>query len=202
MTLKKRWMNFRQRINLRRLIIGIIIVLIIAVAGFLGGIYLRIFDTNELNEKYGLYEIPVIGKYFVPVPTGEPEEKPEEKVQAKPEKSKAIKLTPKEIEKQRKERQAAERKRVSKLARLYNELKPQTAAEILGKLEDDVAIAILQRMDESQAAKVLGKLDAARAATLTKEIYVGKTPNMSSAGDIPLDQLKAAENAVAQANER
>lgn len=202
MTLKKRWQNFRQKMSLKKIIGLALLLAVLAIAGFLGGVYLRIFDTNELNEKYGLYEIPVVGQYFVPPPTGVPEEKPEEKTQAKPDKSKAVTLTPKEIEKQRKERQAAERKRVSKLARLYNELKPQTTAEIMSNLEDDVAIAILQRMDESQASKVLGKMDAARAATLTKYMFVGKSPNMSSAGDIPPEQLRAAEEAAAEAKGR
>lgn len=202
MTLKKRWSNFRQKLSLKKIIAVIILVLLLAVVGFIGGVYLRIFDMNEINQKYGLHELPVVGQYFVVPPTGEPEEPPEKKEITKPEKSKPVVLSQKELEKQRKERQAAERKRISKLARLYNELKPQTAAEIFGILEDDVAIAILQRMDESQASKVLGKMDPARAASLTKTIFVGKATNMSSAGDIPLEQLQAAENALNSAKER
>jgi len=202
MTLKKRWSNFRQKLTWQKILATVVVVLLLAIVGFCGGVYLRIFDMNEINQKYALHELPVVGQYFVVPPTGEPEEEPAKKEVPKLEKSKPVVLTPKELEKQRKERQAAERKRVSKLARLYNELKPQTAAEIMGILEDDVAIAILQRMDESQASKVLGKMDPARAASLTKTMYVGRASNMSSAGDIPLEQLQAAENALAAARDK
>ncbi len=97
--------------------------------------------------------------------------------------SKPVVLTKAEIEKQMKAKQAEERKRISKLARLYNEMKPQEAADVMDSLDDDMAIAILQRMDESQAAKILAKFDPDKSARLTKIMYIGvpaKVQNMAN----------------------
>ncbi len=202
-------------------------------ACFFAGIYLRIFDVYEMNEKIDLYAMPFIGEYFVePVkktpgvldeyifqpakkmiddklstpppetssPNGEQkpedvkkddkkeekkdEKKPEQpKPQKKEEEAKPATLTKEEIEKKQKEAEAAERKRVSKLARVYNEMKPEAAAGIMVDLDDEIAIAVLQKMDESQAAKVLAALDPGQSARLTRSIYSGKRSSMVSPGD-------------------
>ena len=89
------------------------------------------------------------------------------------EKSKPVKLTQKEIDKLTKQRQADEKKRVSKLARLYNEMKPADAAKILETMDNDIVIAIFQRMDESQVSQILTEFDPDRAATISKIMYVG-----------------------------
>ena len=179
-----------------KILLALILLLVLIVGGFALGIYLRIFDTQEANEKLGLYNLPVIGEYFVkPAPTEEemantpaedvkpnPEAEKAEKDKNQP--SKKVQLSKKEIEKQMKERDAAERKRVSKLARLYNEMKPADAAAALDALEDDTCVAILQRMDEGQAAKVLSEFEPSKAARLTKIIYEGTKKNLTSPSDI------------------
>ncbi|WP_051533571.1 MotE family protein [Anaerovibrio sp. RM50] len=167
---------------LKFLIIALVLFVLIIV-GFFLGIYFRIIDTNEANEKYGLYELPIVGEYFVrPAEDGESSveeavqrteaKKEEKKAEVKP-KSKPVVLSKEEIEKQTKERQAAEKKRVSKLARLYNEMKPEEAAKIMETMDDDIVISILQRMDESQVSQVLTKFDTDRAANITKIMYNG-----------------------------
>ena len=134
-------------------IVGIILLIaVLIVGGFFLGIYLRILDSNEMNEKMGLYDMPIIGEYFVrPAPqegasivTDAPAEEPKKDTKE----SKPLRLSKEEIEKQAKEMQAAERKRVSKLARIYNEMKPADAAKILQEMDDTLIINILQRMDE------------------------------------------------------
>ena len=92
-------------------------------------------------------------------------------------------LTKEEIEAQQKAAEAAERKRVSKLARLYNEMKPEAAADIMVDLDDEIAIAVLQKMDEAQAAKILAALEPGQSARLTRSIYSGKRSSMVSPGD-------------------
>ncbi len=213
--------------------IGVLLVLAgIVLAGFFAGIYLRVLDVYEVNEKIDLYALPFIGENFVepakkapgifdeyvfqptkklieeklssPPPEEPPpeeekkpedgkkddrkEEKKDEKKteQPKPEKKEEEKpavLTQEEIEKKQKEAEAAERKRVSKLARVYNEMKPEAAADIMVDLDDEIAIAVLQKMDESQAAKVLAALDPAQSARLTRSIYTGQRSSMASPGD-------------------
>lgn len=186
----------KKRRILKALAVLFLLVLLIG-AGFFVGIYLRIFDVDKINESMKLYDMPVIGQYFVKrqgteTPT---EQTPEAKTadntqndkdkaaQQKPEESKPMILTKAEIEKQRKEQQAAEKKRVTKLARLYNEMKPADAAAIMDALNDDITIAILQRMDESQCAKVLTAFEPDKSARLTRIMYAGTRPSMSSPGD-------------------
>ncbi|MCR5175906.1 MAG: magnesium transporter MgtE [Anaerovibrio sp.] len=164
-----------------KILIMLIVLIILVIAGFFIGIYFKLIDSNDINEKYELYNMPIIGEYFVK-PAGQEsssvdeavsktEPKAEDKKKSK--NSKPVVLSKEEIEKQTKERQAAERKRVSKLARLYNEMKPEDAAKILEGMDDDIVISILQRMDESQVSQVLTKFDTDRAANITKVMYNG-----------------------------
>ena len=47
-------------------IFGIFLALAgIILAGFFAGIYLRVLDVYEMNEKLDLYAMPFIGEYFV-----------------------------------------------------------------------------------------------------------------------------------------
>ena len=172
-----------------KVILMLFLLLVLVVGGFALGVYLRIFDTEEMNEKLGLYKLPVVGDYFVkPAPPQEEmEEKPLEDVKPKTEdkkQSKKLTLTKKEIEEQMQQREAAEKKRVSKLARLYNGMKPKDAAEAMDALDDDLAVTILQRMDEGTAAKVLSEFEPAKAARLTQIIYEGTRKKLQTAADI------------------
>ena len=97
----------------------------------------------------------------------------EAKKAADDKKSKPVKLTKEEIEKLTQQRQAEEKKRVSKLARLYNEMKPEEAAKIMENMESDIVIAIFQRMDESQVSQIMANFDAGKAASISKLMYVG-----------------------------
>ncbi|MBR3623518.1 MAG: magnesium transporter MgtE, partial [Selenomonadaceae bacterium] len=163
-----------------KIFIFLFLLFALVVGSFVLGIYYGLIDTQEFNEKYALYEYPIIGQYFVkPEKTEEKTEpqgetKPEteekdkdkeqekEKEKEKPPEPKKVVLTKEELAKQTAEREAAEKKRVSKLARLYGQMKPQEAADAMQNLDNDLTVAILQRMDESQAAKVLAKFDAAK----------------------------------------
>lgn len=198
-------------------IVGLFLLLCVIVAGFFAGIYLRVLDVHEINEKLDLYALPFIGQYFVPPAEKTADNAAEKPTEAKPSvldeyifqpakklfdgslpasdessddagkadaaEQKRVVLTQEEIERQQKEAEAAERKRVSKLARVYNEMKPEAAADIMGGLEDEVAVAVLQKMDESQAAKVLAALDPTQSARLTRSIFTGKRSSMVSPGD-------------------
>ena len=172
-----------------KLIIMLILLAVLIVGGFALGIYLRLFDTQAANEKLGLYNLPIIGQYFVkPAPTQDEMEnmpvendKPDDKDKKD---TKKVTISKKEIEQQMKEREAAEKKRVSKLARLYNEMKPRDAAEAMDSLDDDLVIAILQRMDEGNAAKVLSEFQPSKTARLTQLMYEGTKKKVTTADDV------------------
>ena len=107
---------------------------------------------------------------------------------------KKIKLTKEEIEKQTKEREAAEKKRVSKLARLYTNMKAKEAADALVNLDDNMIIAILQRMEEGQAAKILAQFDPERTAQITRIMFVGAQQRVT----VPADLTENGESYTAE----
>lgn len=185
--------------KLLKLFLVLFLLLVLIVGGFALGVYLRLFDTNEANEQLGLYKLPVVGEYFVkPEPPSQEEmdNKPVTDAKPNPDKDKdknkdkdkgsdkQVKISKKEIEEQMKEREKTERKRVSKLARLYNEMKPQDAVEAMEPLNDDLTVTILQRMDEGSAAKVLAEFEPEKAARLTQLMYEGNHRNMQTAADV------------------
>ena len=168
-----------------KILFGLILLLVIVAGGFALGVYLRLFDTQALNEEYHLHELPIVGEYFVP-PAGSAEETQTTGTQsaqtssAKPaaagtpkKVSESVKITKEEIAKQQAEREAAEKKRVTKLARLYNDMKAADAAKVMEALDIDLCIAILQRMDEGNAAKIMAAFEPERAAEITQIIYEG-----------------------------
>ena len=111
-----------------------------------------------------------------------------------------MKITKEEIEKQQKEREAAEKKRVTKLARLYNDMKAADAAKVMETLDVDLCIAILQRMDEGNAAKVMAAFEPERAAEITQIIYEGvprrAAKARNAAANAPVPGAEPAEDAA------
>ena len=193
-----------------KILFGLILLLVLVAGGFALGVYLRLFDTQALNEEYSLHELPVIGSYFVPPSTGAAEATQTSSsaapatasnVAAVPKKApESVKISKEEIEKQQKAREAAEKKRVTKLARLYNDMKPADAAKVMETLDIDLCIAILQRMDESNAAKIMTAFEPDRAAQITQIIYEGvprrAMKTRSAAANAPAPGMEPAEEAA------
>ena len=178
-----------------KVLLMLFLLFVLIVGGFALGVYLQLIDTQEANEKMKLYDLPVIGEYFVrPAPSEDDMEKmPVE--DAKPDKDKDVKkddkkeskklvITKEEIEKQMKQREAAEKKRVSKLARLYNQMKPKDAAKAMDELDDDMCIAILQRMDEAVVAKIMTEFNEGKTARITRIMYAGTKKEVNTEEDI------------------
>lgn len=178
-----------------KVLLMLFLLFVLIVGGFALGVYLQLIDTQEANEKLKLYDLPVIGEYFVrPAPSEEDMEKmPVE--DSKPDKDKDVKkddkkeskklvITKEEIEKQMKQREAEEKKRVSKLARLYNQMKPKDAAKAMDELDDDMCIAILQRMDEAVVAKIMTEFNEGKTARITRIMYAGTKREVNTEEDI------------------
>lgn len=184
-----------------KVLLVLFLLLVLIVGGFALGVYLQLVDTQEANEKLKLYDLPVIGEYFVrPAPSEEDMEKlPVEDAKPSTDKdkdkdvkksdkdkkeSKKMVITKEEIEKQMKQREAEEKKRVSKLARLYNQMKPKDAAKAMDGLDDDMCIAILQRMDEAVVAKIMTEFDDEKTARITKIMYAGTRKEVNTEEDV------------------
>ena len=184
-------------LRLIKILAFILLFLCLIIGGVFLGVYLRVFDVNAMNEKLELYKYPVIGQYFEqPENIDEKEHsdnielksKPAAKSEVKQELLKnnnangrtnpnsAVVLTKEEIEKQMKLRQAEEKKRISKLARLYNEMKPEDAVKLLEQLDDNMVLAIMGKMEDDQVVQILPLFNTARGANLTRIMYNGKPP--------------------------
>jgi|GEM_PF-2541760 len=181
----------------------IFFLLILLIGGAVAAIYFQVVNDEQVqwaNENLGLYKLPVVGadqmfEYFK-VPDGvvwpEPEPKPEPTEEEKnktevaannpsakataegdKQKSKDVKISRKEIEEQMAAREAAEKKRISKLARIYENMKPEEAAQALDGVEMDTVVLILQKMTEDSAAQVLAKMEPIQAARLTQMLFEG-----------------------------
>lgn len=168
--------------------------------------------VDQANELVGLYRLPVIGaggqfEYFSvpegvvwpppePEPEPEPETKPDEKTTQvaantpKPtepkkddKKSQDVKVSQKEIEEQMKAREAAEKKRISKLARIYDNMKPEEAAKALNDVSLDTVVLILQKMNEANAGQVIAKMDPSKAARVTQMLFDGQQRRLTLPSD-------------------
>jgi len=172
-----------------KLLVALLVVLTLAGVAVGAGIYFRLIDPLSLAHQYKLHEYPVIGQY-IPRPATlnfEPVELPPEQaagkdkpapantaVQAAPEPRPAAAM-PEEIRENLAKAKREEAKRISRLARLYSEMKPDEAVPILNRLDDNTVLAILAKMEDGQAAKILTLFDAQRAARLTEDMLKGKT---------------------------
>lgn len=184
--------------KLRNLLIGLILLVILIVGGFIAAVKYEVLTTEDvamLNENLGLYRLPIVGngKYFE-VPEGvewppkeeEPEPEPEPVIEEKPkldEKITEVKIDKKAIDEQRAQREAAEKKRVAKLARIYESMKPEAAANALINVDWDTTVLIFQRMSEDSVAQILSKMEPEVAAQLTEMLYAGTQRRVTTPSD-------------------
>lgn len=115
-----------------------------------------------------------------PEPAPAVEEKPKPKRDDKP---KEVKIDRKAIEAQRAQREAEEKKRVTRLARIYESMKPEEAANALINVDWDTTVLILQRMSEDAVAQVLAKMEPEIAAQLTEMLYRGTQRRVTTQSD-------------------
>ena len=189
--------------KIRNLLIGLILLAILIVGGFIAAVKYEVLDTEDvamLNENLGLYRLPIVGngKYFE-VPEGvewppkeeseeelKPEQQPaaEENTITKPnDKIKEVKIDKKAIDEQKAQREAEEKKRVTRLARIYESMKPEAAANALINVDWDTTILIFQRMNEDSVAQILSKMEPEIAAQLTEMLYAGTQRRVTTPSD-------------------
>lgn len=186
--------------TIRSIVLGIIVLVLMTVGIFAWAVNTgRISDEQVamLNEELGLYKLPLVGngKYFE-VPEGvewppppEPEPEPEPEAAKEPEKPKReekpkeVKIDRRAIEEQRLKREAEEKKRVTRLARIYENMKPEQAANALINVDWDTTVLILQRMNEDSVAQILAKMEPEAAAQLTEMLYAGRQRRVTTPSD-------------------
>ena len=202
--------------TIRNFIIGLVVLTLLVIGGFAAAVKYDVISTENvamLNRELGLYRLPIVGngRYFE-VPEGvewpppeekaEPENKPDEKkteTAAKPEKPatekpkrddkvKEVKIDKKAIDEQRAQREAEEKKRVTRLARIYESMKPEEAANALVNVDWDTTVLILQRMNEDSVAQVLAKMEPEVAAQITEMLFAGNQRRVTTPYDTMRDE--------------
>lgn len=179
-----------------------IVLLLLTIGAVAAAIHFEVVSDDQVqwaNENLGLYRLPLVGadetfEYFQ-VPDGvvwppEPEEdesseeekdktetavakKDDKQNVADAKKQKEVKISRKEVEEQMAAREAAEKKRIGKLARIYENMKPEEAAKALDGVELETIVLILQKMNEDNAAQVLAKMEPLMAAQITQMLFEG-----------------------------
>ena len=178
--------------KIRNFFLLLLVLLILAVGGLFAAVHFEYLEQAVIEEKLqvanelvGLYKLPLVGyggafEYFEvpegviwPEPEPEPEPEPIEVATTKPappppqpKQSKEVKISQKDLEAQAAAREAAEKKRISKLARIYDNMKPEEAAKALDSVNLDTVVLILQKMDESNAGKILAKMEPAQVTQM------------------------------------
>ncbi|MBQ3452135.1 MAG: hypothetical protein IJL12_06325 [Selenomonadaceae bacterium] len=192
--------------TIRNILIGLILLTALVIGGFVAAVKFDVLGTEDiamLNEELGLYRLPFVGngRYFEvpegvewpPPPEPEPEPAPEPAVKeeppkeepkpAKEEKPKEVKIDKKAIDEQRAKREAEEKKRVARLARIYESMKPEQAANALINVDWDTTVLIFQRMSEDSVAQILAKMEPEAAAQLTEMLYAGTQRRVTTPSD-------------------
>lgn len=194
--------------KVRNVLIGLIVLTLLVVGAFAAAIKFDVLaaeDVAMLNEELGLYRLPFVGngRYFEvpegvewPPPEPEPEPKlPKSETPAEPEPKPAhekpkpaekpadVKIDRKAIEEQRAKREADEKKRVARLAKIYESMKPDAAANALINVDWDTTILIMQSMSEDSVAQILSKMEPEAAAQLTEMLYAATQRRVTTPSD-------------------
>ena len=167
--------------------IVLLVLLLLGIGALVACVHFDVVQRSQvdekvewLNQKVGLYKLPLVGanqpcEYFlVPVGPAVAEVTPTPAPAPEPKKSREVKISRKELEAQIAAREAAEKKRITKLARIYDNMSPEEAAKALDSVNVDTVALILQRMDESNAGQVLAKMDPLQAAQITQIMFDGQ----------------------------
>lgn len=172
------------------LLLGILLVMLLG-GGLAIASYLGLLSFGDLTNKARqlpqqiTQQIPVVTKYFASKATVDQTENAENETMntgipdvppllpaqqpiplVKP-------VLPAETPEAIAKAKAEEAKNISRLARLYGNMKPEEAAPIMRELDDDLVVNLLKKMEDEQAAKILAVMEPQRAAKVTK-LLAGK----------------------------
>ncbi len=174
----------------------LLLLLILAGSAVAAGVYFRLIDLTGISAKYKMHEYPLVGRFFPqPLTNFETVELPPETVTPDkpptPGVAQAAPLPPAataaDIAANLAKARQEEAKRISRLARLYGEMKPDEAVTIMNQLDEATVLAIFAKMEDSQVAKIMAQFDAKKSARLTQEMLKGK-PNQPFSIDKPAER--------------
>lgn len=83
-----------------------------------------------------------------------------------------IKQAQQEIQAFREEREQARNAQVQALAKIYGNMKPKDASQLLETLEEPLAVKVISLMSPDQVAKILASMETKKAAKLSRALTV------------------------------
>ena len=219
--------------SIKKISIYILLLAVLALAATYVLLKYKLITPEELVKLTNMQDNPnaqmvveKLDEHFKPVveetkEEPKPEDKKDSKTELKPETAVVVKPTDAkakdsidiaeknkkiiaELEKQEQERLLEEKKRISKLARMYESLKPKEAADIINKIDDNTAVQILLKMEEETAAKVLANMPSLKAATLSKVLIKYRAekpktitlPNTTDTNQLTANEQNAVSNKI------
>lgn len=181
----------------------LVVLLAILTAGFLGAAYFKLIDPAQLEAKIGISQYPIltrlselagINKKAVTEPTDQTPVEIQPQLPTAKNHTAAVPAQPQiasqlpnnspaslppvppddtELKRQEAQKRAEEQKRISKVARLYDGMKPEEAAPILNELDDRTVILIFNKMEDEKVAKILSLFDPKRSARISDTMLKG-----------------------------
>ena len=172
----------------------LLLLLSLIVAAFIGAVRYKFVDPAQIGLPEDSEQYPIIGKFLkLPVP--------EEAIEAEdivvpvqpktsalpsiiptlPKPSVPVTLPMKVDDSELKRRELVKReedqKRLSKVVRLYEGMKPEEAVPIINEIDDATVILLFSKMDEERIAKIMTLLDPKRSARLSDAMLKGRLNN-------------------------
>lgn len=170
----------------------LLLLLGLIVSAFVGAVRYEFLDPAQIGLPGDTEQYPIIGKYLKP-PVLEQELEPEEIVV--PEQPKAavlpssviptlpkpsapllapLKIDDAELKRNEQLKREEDQKRLSKVVRLYEGMKPEEAVIILNEIDDATVVLLFSKMDEERTAKIMTLLDPKRSARLSDAMLKGR----------------------------
>lgn len=189
----------KRRIRILRFLLFLFLTIALLGAAAAGAIHYKLVDLVKLDSQWGFSKYPVVGDLIKPlisepladIPVQQDDEpkiiKPNTSIPAKPPESPPEPVLPKpsfnplsvpvdnsELAKQTAQRKEEEQRRLVRVARLYDGMKPEEAAPILNELEDEAVLLLFSKMDQERVAKIMTLFDPKRSARLSNSMLKGR----------------------------
>lgn len=173
-----------------------LLFVLIAVLGsaLFGAVHYKFVDLGQLDSRWGFSKYPIVSQLFKQTLPEQMADQSDSAVDAEPSLPLASPPTPPvadvrpmpsvriptvpiddtELKKQAALKLEAEQKRLAKVSRLYDGMKPEEAAPILNELDDETVILIFSKMEEERVAKIMTLLEPSRSARLSDAMLKGR----------------------------
>ncbi|MDU4959906.1 MAG: hypothetical protein E6X17_04475 [Sporomusaceae bacterium] len=178
---------------LKRVILLLLLVAVAAIALAAAAVRYQYVDSEQL-DAWGIGQYPLAGRIVdalrpespdaadAPAVAADAEQPaapvtlpPIQPVLPQPVRQPRIPVDDTELQKQAALQQAAEQKRLTKVARLYGGMKPEAAVKIFDEMDDATVLLLFGKMEEERVAKILTLLEPERAARLSDAMLKGRS---------------------------